>query len=79
MYKEVLEHKTVQIIGQYGIVKTKEQYYLDDGKRFGREHVVYDVCLDRGEGDIVASFGMLKLARKWAKGELKGVFKWSSF
>ena len=77
MYKEVLEHKTVQIIGQYGIVKTKEQYYLDDGKRFGREHVVYDVCLECGDGDIVASFSMLKLARKWAKGELKGYFKWN--
>lgn len=77
MYKNVLEHKIVQIIGQYGIVKTKEQYYLDDGSRFGREHVVYDVCLDHGDGDIVASFNMLKLARKYARGELKGDFKWN--
>lgn len=72
MYKETLEHKLVQKIGQYGIVKTKEQFYLNDGRRFGREHVVYDVCLDGGDGDIVASFNMLKVARKWAKGELKG-------
>lgn len=77
MYKNVLEHKIVQIIGQYGIVKTKEQYYFDDGSRFGREHVVYDVCLDHGDGDIVASFNMLKLARKYAKGELKGDLKWN--
>ena len=67
MYKETLEHKLVQKIGKYGIVKTKEQHYLDDGRRWGREHVVYDVCLEHGDGDIVASFYMLKLARKWAK------------
>lgn len=75
MYKEIIEHKLIQTIGQYGIVKTKEQYYLDNGSRFGREYVVYDVCLDNGDGDIVASFNMLKLARKYAKGELKGVLK----
>lgn len=69
MYKETLEHKLVQVIGQYGIVRVKEQYYLDDGSRFGREHVVYDVCLDGGDGDIVASFNMLTLARKYVKGE----------
>ena len=67
MYKNVLEHKTVKIIGQYGIVKTGEQYYFDDGKRFGREQVMYDVCLEDGEGDIVASFDNIKEARKWAK------------
>lgn len=67
MCKNVLEHKIVQIIGQYGIVKTKEQYYLDDGSRFGREHVVYDVCLDHGDGDIVHSCNKLKDARKYIK------------
>lgn len=77
MYKNVLEYKLIQTIGQYGIVRTREQYYLDDGSRFGRVHVVYDVCLDNGDGDIVASFYMLKLARKYARGELKGVFKWN--
>lgn len=67
MYKNVLEHKTMQIIGQYGIVKVTEQYYLNNGKKFGREHIIYDVCLDDGDGDIVASFEELEFAEKWAK------------
>lgn len=67
VYKNVLEHKLIQTIGQYGIVKVVEQHYFDDGSKFGRKYVVYDVCLDNGDGDIVASFNMLKLAYKYAK------------
>lgn len=67
MYRETLEYKLVQKIGQYGIVKAKEQMHFDDGKKLGRKYVVYDVCLEGGDGDIVASFGLLKTARQWAK------------
>lgn len=67
MYKEIVEHLTVQKIGQYGIVKVKEQKYFDNGKKWGSPNLIYDVCLDGGEGDIVASFYLLKYARQWAK------------
>ena len=67
MYKESCEHKIIQKIGQYGIVRAKEQQFLNNGEKFGPKHVVYDVCLEHGNGDIVASFDMLKLARQWAK------------
>ena len=67
MYKETLSIRVKQTIGRYTIVQTKEQYYLEDGRRFGREHVVYDICLDGGDGDIVYSCYRLNEARKWAK------------
>ena len=67
MYKEILEHKLIQKIGKYGIVKVKEQQYLYDGTKFDKTYTWYDVCLDEGEGDIVVSFSVLKTARKWAK------------
>ena len=67
MYKEILEHKLIQKIGKYGIVKVKEQQYLYDGTKFDKMHTWYDVCIDDGDGDIVVSFSSLKTARKWAK------------
>jgi hypothetical protein len=67
MHKETLECKLMQVIGQYGILKFTEQYYLDNGKKFGGKKIVYDVCLEHGEGDIVYSCKKLNEARKWAK------------
>ena len=67
MYKEVLENKIVKIIGEYGIVKAKEQMYFDNYTKLGREIIWYDVCLENGYGDIVYSCQKLKEACRWAK------------
>lgn len=58
---EIIEH-----IGEYGIVKSKEETLFDNGKIFKRT-TWYDVCLEHGEGDIVASFNKIIDARKWVK------------
>ena len=71
MYKEIEETKVMQTIGAYTIIKSVEQNYWDDGTRAGRMHNHYDVCLDGGNGDIVASFDKLNEARKWAKDDVK--------
>lgn len=67
MYKEIKETKVMQTIGAYTIVKSVEQTYWDNGKRFGSADVWYDIYLDGGDGDIVASFDKLNNARKWAR------------
>jgi hypothetical protein len=67
MKKEVVETKVMQTIGVYTIVKSVEQTYWDNGKRFGRANIWYDICLDGGDGDIVASYDKLNDARRWAK------------
>lgn len=69
MEKKVVEASIVEIIGEYGIIRSKEKWYLEeDGKVFvGRAQVFYDVCLNNGEGDIVSSFNKISEARKWAK------------
>ena len=66
MRKKVIDNDIVEIIGVYGIIKYKEKWIWDNGKVFGTESG-YDVVLDKGEGDIVASFDKIKDARKWAK------------
>lgn len=66
MERKVVEASIVDIIGEYGIAKVKEETVWNNGKVFGRK-TSYDVCLDKGEGDIVASFDKIKDARKWAK------------
>lgn len=67
MYRKIQELKQMQIIGDYTIIKSIEQMYLADGRRFGRESIWYDIYLDEGEGDMVASFKKLNEARKWAR------------
>ena len=62
MEKEILSCEIVDIVDEYGIEKTRERVL-----GFGTIHTWYDVCLERGEGDIVASFRTLKEARRWAK------------
>ena len=66
MYRNIIDHNLVYIIGEYGIIKVKEETVWDNGTTSGQK-TVYDVCLEYGEGDIVASFNYIKDARKWAK------------
>ena len=66
MERKVVDASIVEIIGEYGIAKIKERSIWNNGKVFGSK-IFYDVCLEHGEGDIVASFDKIKDARKWAK------------
>ena len=66
MEKQIISSEIIETIGEYGITKVKEQIGWNNGKVFGSK-IIYDVCLEHGEGDIVASFDKLKDARKWAK------------
>ena len=66
MERKVVEASIVDIIGEYGIAKIKEDTVWNNGKVFGSK-TFYDVCLEHGDGDIVASFDKIKDARKWAK------------
>lgn len=65
--KELISSEIVETIGEYTIVKTKERALDINGKPYGRIQTWYDVCLDDGYGDIVASYDNIKAARKWAK------------
>lgn len=66
MYKEIIDTRLIIKIGEYGIIRSKEELMLDNGKPLGAE-VWYDVCLDHGDGDIVASFEDVNKAKQWAK------------
>ena len=66
MERKVVVASIIEIIGEYGVVKVKEETIWDNGRVFGRK-TFYDVCLEYGDGDIVASFTKLTEARKWAK------------
>ena len=66
MERKVVDSFLVTIVGEYGIVRVFEHIVWNNGKVF-RKQIIYDVCLDRGEGDIVASFDKIIDARKWAK------------
>lgn len=67
MYKTTLSTEIKQIIGDYGIVKTVEQLHWQNGSKIGGSTIWYDVCLDKGNGDIVASYNTMAHARKWAR------------
>ena len=67
MEKKTIDSFLVEIIGEYGIIRSREKWYWDNGKVCGGTQIWYDVCLDKGEGDIVASFDKIRNARKWAK------------
>ena len=62
--RELISSEIVAIIGEYAIVKTKERMLDVNGKPYGRIHVWYDICLDHGDGDIVASYDNIKEVRK---------------
>lgn len=66
MERKVVDSFVVNIVGEYGIVRVVEHTVWNNGKVFGKK-VLYDVCLEQGKGDIVASFKRLIEARKWAK------------
>ena len=66
MEAKIIEASIVETVGEYGIAKVREEICWIDGKVFQRK-TVYDVCLEHGDGDIVASFDKLTDARRWAK------------
>lgn len=66
MYKNIVDARLMAKIGEYGIVRVKEELRFNAGSVAKRE-VWYDVCLDQGEGDIVTSFNNIKAAKQWAK------------
>ena len=67
MYRKTEKTKVMQTVGVYTIVKSIEQLYWDNGERFGSAEVWYDICLNGGDGDIVASFDRLNEAQKWVR------------
>lgn len=67
MERKTIESFLVEKVGEYGIVRCREKWFWADGRVCGGTHVCYDVCLEHGEGDIVASFEKIRAARKWAK------------
>ena len=67
MVTEVISAETIDTIGKYTIVKTKERAINVNGRPCGRIKIWFDVCLDDGEGDIVASYHSIKEAREWVK------------
>lgn len=66
MERRIVKASIIEVIGEYGVSKVKEETIWDNGKVFGRK-TFYDVCLEHGDGDIVASFNKIGDARKWAK------------
>ena len=66
MERKVVDAIVIATVGEYGIARVVEHTLWNNGKVFGQK-ILYDVCLDKGEGDIVASFDKLIEARKWAK------------
>ena len=67
MERKIISSKIVKTIDEYGIIQTKEKLLDTCGKPFGKMQVWYDICLDYGIGDIVASFPTLRDAKKWIK------------
>lgn len=65
MTKEIVSADIIKVIGDYGIVKVKEKWFVN-GKPW-RLSIWYDVCIDHGNGDIVTSYKTLQSAVKWAR------------
>lgn len=63
----LISSEIVETIGEYTIVKTKERMLDVNGIPYGNIQTWYDICLDHGDGDIVASYDNIKGARKWVK------------
>ena len=66
MDTKIVDATLVSTVGQYGIVRVVEHTLWNNGKVFCKK-IIYDVCLEYGDGDIVASFSKVRDARKWAK------------
>ena len=65
--RQLISSEIVLTIGEYAIVKTKEKILDENGKQYGKIQTWFDICLDNGYGDIVASYDNIRAARKWAK------------
>lgn len=65
--KRVLSSKIIETIGEYTIVKTKERMIDINCRPYGKVQTWFDVCLDRGNGDIVMSCKTLKEAHAFIK------------
>ena len=70
MEKKIIETNLIEKIGEYGIVKCKEQALDHKGKSIGKVQTWYDVCLEHGEGDIVASFKTKSEAKEYIREEV---------
>ena len=66
MYKNIIDSRLIFNIGEYGIIRVKEESRFDNGTLLGTS-IWYDVCLDHGNGDIVYSSQQLEEAKQWAK------------
>lgn len=60
MYVKKLNSQIIQNVGEYGIVRSIEQTYLDNGNKIGGKAIWYDICLDKGYGDIIYSCKKIK-------------------
>lgn len=65
--RELIKSKIIETIGEYTIVMAKEKAIDSNGEQYGYALTWFDICLDNGDGDIVASFKTIKEARKWIK------------
>lgn len=66
METKIVDAILVATVGEYGIVRVVEHTLWNNGKVFNKK-IMYDVCLEHGDGDIVMSFNKVRDARKWAK------------
>ena len=69
MEKKIIEVNLIERIGEYGVVKCKEQQLDYKGKPIGKVQTWYDVCMEHGDGDIVASFKTKSEAIRYAREE----------
>lgn len=67
METKVLSADLIEVVGDYGIIKSREMSVKNNGTIYGKIQTWYDICLDQGYGDIVSSYDNLAGARKWAK------------
>ena len=67
MERTILSAELIEIIGDYGIIKSRERMVKPNGVIYGKIQTWYDICACGGYGDIVASYDSLTSARKWAK------------
>lgn len=64
---QTIECKVVELINGLGILKTIERAVDHTGKAYGQKTVWYDVCMDKGDGDMLESFKTLREAKSFAK------------
>ena len=65
MYRDIIDAKVIDTIGQYTIVRVDCQYFYNNGTKANKT-TSYDVCLDGGDGDIVFSSEQYLQSYQWA-------------